>query len=407
MKEASALSSFQTITQVQPALVAMKTHARPPVYLPFLDGLRALAALFVVMGHLRLQIWPSNIYPQSTPRGVVGQLTGFLAYSHTAVTVFIAISGFCLMMPLARGGGVLKGGYWGFLRRRARRILPPYYAALLFSILADRFLLSPHTNTLYDMCFPLTGADIWQHLFLVQDFGPHQYSINGPLWSIAVEFQIYLLFPMLVMIRRRFGIVWVVTGALAASVAGSWAIVHEGIGERSPQYLFVFALGMLAAHLAFAKAERTAAEVRRLFGWGCLSIAMGGIMGLALHHLLGTNKTVTDFSVGIVMFGVLLLCALRPSNGLPKALSSGALVTLGAFSYSVYLIHMPLQQIFWQYAIAPLKLSPPLSFLFTVVFGTPLVVGVAYGFFRICERPFMTSKISEKWADIAVELSAV
>lgn len=89
-----------------------------PVRLDYLDGLRALAALYVVLHHAWLTIWSAEYYKQ--PVGVLAALTGWLAYGHFAVSAFIVISGFSLMLPVARGG-VLKGGARRFFKKRARR----------------------------------------------------------------------------------------------------------------------------------------------------------------------------------------------------------------------------------------------------------------------------------------------
>src|SRR5439155_24453768 len=98
--------------------------------LAHLDGLRGLAALAVVLHHIWLTIWPFEYGRE--PRGLA-RVTDVLAYGHFPVGVFIVVSGFCLMRPVCASGG-LEGDALGFLRRRARRILPPYYAAVAFSL---------------------------------------------------------------------------------------------------------------------------------------------------------------------------------------------------------------------------------------------------------------------------------
>src|SRR5438270_2616521 len=99
---------------------------RPPApRLPFLDGLRGLAAVYVVLHHAAMMVPPAGL-------GGVGSAARFVfRHGHYAVAVFIVLSGYCLMLPVARDPcGRLPGGVVGYLGRRARRILPPYYAAL-------------------------------------------------------------------------------------------------------------------------------------------------------------------------------------------------------------------------------------------------------------------------------------
>ena len=95
--------------------------------LDFIDSLRALAALYVMICHAYHE--PGNGYHASWLINHIG-----LSYGHVAVDVFIVISGFCLMLPVTRRNGEL-GSVRDFMRRRVRRILPPYYAALILSLL--------------------------------------------------------------------------------------------------------------------------------------------------------------------------------------------------------------------------------------------------------------------------------
>ena len=110
--------------------------------LGYVDGLRALAALYVVASHCMLEIW-FNRHP--------GRLAGWLAwplsFGHQAVSVFIVLSGFSLMLPVARKGNHLPRGVWGFYLARVRRILPPYYLATTFSLLLIWLFISQKTGT--------------------------------------------------------------------------------------------------------------------------------------------------------------------------------------------------------------------------------------------------------------------
>ena len=72
--------------------------------------------------------------PIAAETDLLGLLTNWLLYGHLAVDVFIVLSGFCLMLPVARSGGALADGARGFFVRRARRILPPYFAAFTISV---------------------------------------------------------------------------------------------------------------------------------------------------------------------------------------------------------------------------------------------------------------------------------
>ena len=110
-----------------------------------------------------------------------------LGYGHLAVDVFIVLSGYCLMLPVAASADLkLRGGLIGYIKRRAWRIVPPYYAALCVA------LIIALTNGAYHMFSP---GDVAAHLLLIHNLNPDWlYSINAPMWSIAVEWQIYFVF---------------------------------------------------------------------------------------------------------------------------------------------------------------------------------------------------------------------
>lgn len=136
---------------------SVPTNAR--LHLNFLDGIRAIAALYVLMHHL----WLSQraLLPQGWP-------TGWLAYGHLAVDVFIVLSGFCLMLPVARFKE-LRGGARHFFARRARRILPPVYACIVLclpiNILVSR--LGHHHQTMVSTKGLLVNLLLLKIFFLV------------------------------------------------------------------------------------------------------------------------------------------------------------------------------------------------------------------------------------------------
>lgn len=145
------------------------------LHLGFLDGLRGLAAFYVVCHHFLA--WSSSALPRWAQRAV-----SWADFGHTAVGIFIVLSGFSLMLPVARSqNGRLRGGVRLYLSRRARRILPPYYAALLLSLLPSALFSRP-----------LTLASVLSHAVLLHNLDPRWcHDINMALWSVATEWQIY------------------------------------------------------------------------------------------------------------------------------------------------------------------------------------------------------------------------
>jgi len=362
-------------------------------HLRHLDGLRGLAALFVVLHHTWLTIWP-NV--NGTPKGTVGSATRFLAFGHFAVVVFIVLSGFCLSVPVARSGG-LEGGARRFFRRRARRLLPPYYASFALSLVLIWTLIGSRTGTHWDISVPIDWRGYSGNGLLLGDvLGGGQ--VNNVWWSVALEWQIYLAFPLLVAC-------WLVFGAGIAAVLGfmlagaGWLVVSRvpdigpfHLAGAMPWFLALFSLGMLAAAIH----ETDLAHMRRMREWrhwpAAALVASLGIVAVCIVAGRGgvfAHLGIMDIAVGTAAAFVILACRDEDSR-FARALAWRPLVFLGGFSYSLYLVHAPLLQLVWQYDLGPLDLGPSPTFLLLALVGVPVILVASYIFFLAFERPFLS-----------------
>lgn len=360
-------------------------------HLAYLDGLRALAALYVVVFHVRAYYPHLGLFSERLVRPV--------SYGVYAVGVFIVLSGFCLMLPVVRSeDGLLRGGTKRFFLSRARRILPPYYFTVIYSLLLIALLIGHKTGTPWDTSVPVTKLGLLTHLLMLQDIGHTTWAqINSPLWSISVEWRIYFCFPLLVLLWRRVG-PWVTT-ALALIVSYGLVVTFRHIhflahfnsqdNGISPQYLGLFALGMLASGIAFSKHAQLAALRTRL-PWNWLALAAFAALVAATSRIPinSWGRPRLDLFVGV--FAGCLLVAGSRENLVQRALSWKPLVWIGTFAYSLYLIHFPILQVVWQYVIAALHLSGPKSLCLHWLIALPLSVGFAYIFHLAFERPFMS-----------------
>ena len=380
----------------------------PPQHVAYLDGLRALAALFVVLHHCFLQV---DFRAVHLPK-LLGGCIGLLAFGHYAVDVFIVLSGFCLALPSVKGDGHLSGGAFNFLVKRARRILPPYYLALAFSLLLIYFAIGHKTGTHWDVSLPVDRKSFITHVFLVQDmFSDTTPKINHAFWSISVEWRIYFLFPLLMALRRRWGSVTVAFSSVAVSYLARYIGNHlhpfsqlGGIAMfgAAPQYLGLFAMGLLGADVAFGRTSLMSHLRKPNFAWMLLvlsTLIMIVVSKVKLWHGGVIAISYADFFVGLWATSLMIAAANTKTGWLNKALSWRPLVAIGTFAYSIYLIHGPLIQVIWQYILFPLRSNPLLMFLGLCIVGTPLIVGCSYLFFLLCERPFLNRRKRETFAE--------
>jgi peptidoglycan/LPS O-acetylase OafA/YrhL len=363
---------------------AQPPENRPRLHLQFVDGIRALAALFVMLGHAWFQ--PSNGYYEL---GIMNRLG--LSYGHIAVDVFIVVSGFCLMLPIAHNGGTMRS-IRSFFTRRARRILPPYYAALFLSCLFILLVASEKTGTVWDSSLPLTWPQFLAHLLLIHDLplGWEGGGINYPLWSIAVEWQIYFFMPLFVVSFRRLGSA--LTVAVAVLVGLTTHVAAGWLDGAHPWYLGLFAMGCAAAvYGSRALSRRLVAWCRALclLGWAvpALLIVWGG------NSFFKQNVAYLGTLIGVATALTLLVMFREVSDGRPSVLtrlvSWGPLVRIGLFSYSLYLVHAPLLHLLDRIFTATIGPRPEQMFVLLLA-TSPLIVGASYLFFLAFEKPFMT-----------------
>ncbi|HEX4794668.1 MAG TPA: acyltransferase, partial [Humisphaera sp.] len=351
------------------------------IHLAYLDGVRGLAALYVLLEHIQLS-GLDLINARALAPGAGTHLQRFalflnssvLGFGHLAVDVFIVLSGYCLMLPVVTSPDQnLRGGLRAYIARRAWRILPPYYVALALALI---FAVPNGVINMY------SRGDVITHLLLVHNANPAWlFSINPPMWSIAVEWQIYFIFALLLLpVWRAAG-----NGAalLVAFVLGLSPIYllpsSFNIEWSCPWYIGLFAMGMVAANVSLKRISPRAWRIPWLMV-AALLVMLTGLTFLwqrnpHVHELWVRWFRIASRGFGWpldVLAGAAVACALL---GLTRAqysatgafaqktlrlLRSRPLALLGAFSYSLYLAHAPVTSFVFG-RLGRMNLSPGLG----------------------------------------------
>jgi len=371
--------------------------APAPAHFAHLDSIRGLSALYVAACHAYL-MYAGNLLqePSAAARGLV-MGTVWLSFGRLAVAVFMVLSGYCLMLPVVQSRARAPRPFAEFMSRRARRILPPYFAAVAVSIALIQMVpgLDDPSIGEWHKSFPAVSVgSIASHLSLVHNFFPaFQYSIDHPLWSIATEWQIYFLFPLLVGIGARYGEFRIVTASVMLTV-----LLMAWLQKLSPdfdpwpaQFVALFGFGMACATWNFPR-DAAAAPVdgRRWRTRGVVLLLAGVLSNLAFAL---TRQQIPDLLVGAGIGCAIVFLTDAMTRGSRawslRVLERPSLVGLGRFSYSLYLMHAPVLALFYLVARG-VGLGPVAIQVFILGLALPATVAFTYLFHLAFERPFLT-----------------
>ncbi|MGA7052920.1 MAG: acyltransferase [Mycobacterium sp.] len=335
-------------------------------FLPAVEGMRACAAVGVVITHVAFQTGHSS--------GIPGRLFGRF---DLAVAVFFALSGFLLWRGHAASARAMRprprtGHY---LRSRVVRIMPAYLVAVvvILSLLPD----ADHAS-----------LTVWlANLTLTQIYVP--LTLTGGLtqmWSLSVEVSFYLALPILALLARRIPVSARVP-ALAALAALSWAwgwapwqSGHSGSGINPlnwpPAFFSWFAAGMLLAEWAYCRVGLPHRLARRRV---LMAVVAALAFLVAASPLAGPEGlvpgTATQFAVktaagSLVAFALVAPLVLDRPDTPHRLLGTGVMVTLGRWSYGLFVWHLAaLAMVFPVIGTFPFTGRMPMVLVLTLIFG--------------------------------------
>jgi peptidoglycan/LPS O-acetylase OafA/YrhL len=318
-------------------------------HLPALNGLRGIAVIGVVAYHLQLS-WAKG---------------GYLG-----VDLFFVLSGFLITTLLLEewvgSGRINLAAFWG---RRARRLLPALFlvvAALALYLVCNAIFGAPGANGLIDLAglrgdaiATLLYVNNWHLIYAHQSYFA-QFSTPSPLqhtWSLAIEEQFYLVWPLLLLVLlrygrrgwRRLGLVTTIVLGVGSSVLMA-LLFHPGVDPSRIYYgtdtrLFDLMAGATLAFLAAARGQ-PGASARRTLHW------VGPVAAVVLAVFWVRAGTAGGLPTNFMFEGGFLVCAalaalivadarLIAPGRFARALAWRPLHFIGTISYGIYLWHWP------------------------------------------------------------------
>jgi peptidoglycan/LPS O-acetylase OafA/YrhL len=340
-----------------------------------IDALRGIAALAVVLFHAAMFV------PFVGADNLAGRaLAEFLNLGFSGVYLFFVISGFCIHLRYCADGK--QPGFLAFWKRRIRRLYPGYAAALAIYVAIDLYVgvLQPTRHL---------ALDIGLHATLLHNLLPSTtYSISGLFWTLAIEEQLYLAYFLLLALRRRMSWSAILTLTLLIRV-GWFALgfaVHRKLGlemtvsESAAATWFCWVLGALAVEAAYG--IHRLPEVCYSY-WAGLAVLL---VTAAIHRLAPAAGAFHNVAWLVTQplwsFGYFFIV-----NSVVRAEKNGArlplaLTFVGGFSYSLYLTH----------DIMTRHVAHGWSTTVRLLVAVPICLVMAWLFYWVFERPFLTAK---------------
>jgi peptidoglycan/LPS O-acetylase OafA/YrhL len=362
--------------------------------IPVIDFLRGLSCLGVLLYHVRVDLWIGwwriTSYPQeySSFAKAMAWLsipTPFMGY---AVVLFFLISGFCIHYPNTIGNA--RPCWKAYLIRRFWRIYPAYFAALLFTASISYLCLTLWGDKNWDV------SKIFRAATLTQNYPPGngQFLSNPSLWTIPLEMEFYLLYPLtfLLFSSGRSSLLWL--SAFAISTLCIF-LSYQGYQWLTFTALFLWPSWLLGAWIAELYRSQKLARIKLKY----LLPFLGFTVVTALISRYQNWETWTQYFAWTAFYSCFFIFSLSHTGILQRAIGirfTKAVSWIGEISFSLYLIHFPLFKLLGYLHLESFA-EKPANFLVSLLYLIP-VIFLAWLFFKYVENPIhkwsKTQKVS-------------
>ena len=357
-----------------------------------LDGLRGIAVLLVLWYH----VWEISWYPAPFAWLQFVPETGFIG-----VHLFFFLSGFVITYPFVRAlaAGTPQPAWMHFAWRRFIKIMPSYALSIAIAYAIGYAAVVRWGTTPWQ--------EIWTHALFVHTWWPQTYgSINGVLWTLAVEVEFYAIFPLVWWCFRRNAILTWLSMVLFAFAWRAYA-AHccattslPLLSENLPGYLDILGSGMLCAwlfvqHGARIRASRAFALMPALAiaGIAALAVLMQWSYAQRLEPNWEVASQVSTRALFGIAFGAIAFGSLCAPSLWQRLFANAPLKFLAIISYNLYLYHQMIAREMVRLRLPPYvgrdpHFDPHWQFWFTMLaFAATIGIAAAvtYGF----ERPLL------------------
>lgn len=345
-------------------------------YIPFVDGIRFVAILPVVILHAN-ERFLRYVYGEENLAGANEQISYLISRGAIGVMIFFALSGFVLALPFAKNNFTFS--YKKYMSRRLERLEPPYI--FWMSLFAIIYLMKSSLG-IGEMAGHYFSSIFYVHNIVYADFP----LINPVAWSLEVEIQYYLIAPFIAILY--FNQKDELLRRLLLSLFLLFFVVYQHVLGFQFQPFRASILGQLQHFLIGLFAADLYVNSKKWISEKSHRHDLLGLISIVIMMFTWTDDLEKSLLFSVALMGFFL--SVLKGKFIPQFLSYKWIPIIGGMVYTIYLTHLPLLELVYSFIGRFGYSTTYISGLtISLIIALPIILFSSIIFYSVVERPFM------------------